>query len=139
MASTGDNVLPQALSDFIKSSGVNRNKCCEDKGYWEDHTQKCKDEGHYYNKDKGSRSDDKNHQQCKRWKKHDKKTYDKECKKVLADFFTHYKDAELIFDILTAGRDNKDIQDKDIQNKDIQDEDIQDGDSKDNLEETHDT
>ncbi len=64
---------------------------------------------------------------------------DKECKKVLADFFTHYEDAELIFDILTAGRDNEDIQDKDIQNKDILDEDIQDGDSKDDLEETHDT
>ena len=84
MASTADNVLPQAISDFIASSGVNKNKCRQDKSYWKDHKQKCIKEGYYYNNSK-KRSDDKNDQQCKRWKKQDKKKYDEKCKKVLAD------------------------------------------------------
>jgi hypothetical protein len=131
LTGTADNILPQVLSDYITSSGVKKKKCQENKNYWNDNKQKCKDAGYYYNR--GNRSNDKNDQQCKRWKKHDYEKYEKNCKNILADFFTNYGDAELIFDILTAGRDNEDVQDDDIQDDNFQDED-----SKDDLEEIQD-
>jgi hypothetical protein len=43
----------------------------------------------------------------------------------LDDFFANYEDAELIYDILTAGRDDED-------------ENIKDGDSMDDLDRTQD-
>lgn len=80
----------------------------------------------YYNR--GNRNNDQHSKQCRKWKKSNIEKYRKNCKKALADFFTNYEDAELIFDILTNVHDDEDIQD----------EDIWDGDSKDDLEETQD-
>jgi hypothetical protein len=161
VAGTAGNVLPQpqGLSDFITSSGVNKNSCETDKTYWNKHIDECKKKGWYYNKsnretsgvnknscqtnknywdknkdackkkgwyyNKGNRSADKNDEQCDKWKKNNPEKYDKNCKHALDDFFANYEDADLIFDILTAGLYDED-------------EDIPDGDSKEDLDEAHD-
>ena len=125
MAGTAGNVLPQPqdLSDFITSSGVIKNKCQSNKSYWESNKSECQRQGWYYNR--GRRQNDINDEQCKKWKKNNPAKYDKNCKNALANFFANYEDADLIFDILTAGFYDKD-------------EDIPDGDSKDGLEEAQD-
>ena len=161
MAGTAGNALPQpqGLSDFITSSGVNKNSCqtnknywvnnmdaCKKKGwkynkgnretsrvnkdscqtnknYWDNNKDACKNEGWYYNT--GNRNADINDEQCKKWKKNNPAKYDKNCKNVLAGFFANYEDADLIFDILTAGLYDED-------------EDVPDGDSKDDIDEAQD-
>ncbi len=123
MAGTAGTVLPPILSDSINASKTNKDDCQTDEDYWQKNKKACQDAGWFYNR--GNRQNDKNDEQCKKWKKSNPTKYSKICKHALADFFANYKDAELIFDILTAGRDGED-------------ENIQDGDSKDDLEGTQD-
>ena len=125
LVGTADSVLPQVLYDGT-TSNPNKTKCETIEDYWENNKRACKDKDWYYNS--RNRSNDQNNKQCRKWKTSNKEKYRKNCKKALADFFTNYEDAELIFDILTNVRDDEDIQD----------EDIRDGDSKDDLEETQD-
>ena len=104
-------------------SGVNKNSCQTNKNYWDNNKDACKNKGWYYNK--GNRNADINDEQCEKWKKNNPAKYDKNCKNVLAGFFANYEDADLIFDILTAGLYDED-------------EDVPDGDSKDDIDEAQD-
>ena len=125
MAGTAGNVLPQPqdLSDFITSSGVNKNKCQSNKSYWESNKKECKRKGWYYNRgrrqnddDDDGRQNDNDDEQCKKWKKNNRAKYDRKCKNALANFLANYEDADLIFDILTAGfyDEDEDILDGDF-------------------------
>ena len=112
------NVLPPVLSDSIKpSSGVIKTSCQTNKDYWEKNKRACKDKDWYYNHS-GKRSNDKHDEDCKRWKNGNIEKYRKNCKDALDDFFANYEDAELIYDILTAGRDDEDENIKDCDSMD---------------------